>query len=799
MNNKKKNNRLPENNKDQENFSTSNSKEPSLDSMLEPKTEESIKFLKMYCSEGLVLLAAICPVKENLIAKTFSPEQFDTDAKDFVKKYNGKRNIYFSVNPTNKILNKKTKKEDVSAFEYLHVDIDPDKGKDLNSERERILNKLRTYDPQPTIVLDSGNGYQAFWKLEERVNIKNFNHIKELESYNIFLEKDLRGDNCHNIDRIMRLPGTINLPNKIKRKLGRKPALAKLVWFKNISYPISNFRTAKVSKTPPAKEGISLDDIVEVNLDTIQLAENWRYLITMGRDQANPNKYASRSEAVFAVARHLVLKNIPDEIIAGILINPKYKISEHILENKEPKKYLNRQIQRAKDYVIAPELEELNEKHAVIKTGNKVGVLTLPTPGEINRKLEILSIEGFKNWYWNRVIEVGTDSKGRDITKKLGIWWLEHPKRREYQGIVFAPNKEIPGYYNLWDGFAVEPISGDCSIFLEHIRVNVAHGNEEHFNYVIAWMADIFQNPDSKCGTSLVLRGKQGTGKTIIGKVLSSLLEKHCLRISDPRHLAGHFNSHLSSILLLHADEAFWAGDKSSEGKIKDLITGDTQLIEYKGKEPFSIDNFVRLLVTGNPDWVVPAGHEERRFAVFDMSERNIQDHEFFESMQKQMDHGGREALLHYLLNFDLSKVNLKKIPKTQALLHQKLHTLDSMDSWLLDILREGILPGYNEHNNKTPTFVMFRSYLKHSHDLGIPRRSCETRVGMYLKKLFPKLIKVNGDYEESLYASSTTKVKLYSFPPLNECRRAFEGWLGIKFDWDDEDEDWKPHNEDSF
>jgi hypothetical protein len=46
----------------------------------------------------------------------------------------------------------------------------------------------------------------------------------------------------------------------------------------------------------------------------------------------------------------------------------------------------------------------------------------------------------------------------------------------------------------------------------------------------------------------------------------------------------------------LHADEAFWAGDHAAEGKLKDLVTGHDHFIEYKGKEPVRVQNFVRLL-----------------------------------------------------------------------------------------------------------------------------------------------------------------------------------------------------------
>ena len=99
------------------------------------------------------------------------------------------------------------------------------------------------------------------------------------------------------------------------------------------------------------------------------------------------------------------------------------------------------------------------------------------------------------------------------------------------------------------------------------------------------------------------LRGKQGTGKTKIGEVLEALLGVHFKLVADPRYVTGRFNSHMISLLLLHADEGFWAGDKKAEGKLKDLVTGGKHPIEFKGKEAFWINNYVRLFVTGNQDW----------------------------------------------------------------------------------------------------------------------------------------------------------------------------------------------------
>ena len=128
------------------------------------------------------------------------------------------------------------------------------------------------------------------------------------------------------------------------------------------------------------------------------------------------------------------------------------------------------------------------------------------------------------------------------------------------------------------------------------------------------------------------------------------MLGNHYELVSDSRYVTGQFNAHMASLVVLHADEAFWAGDKRAEGKLKDLITGFKHRLEFKGIDPILVNNYVRLFVTGNQDWLVPAGFGERRFAIFDVGEANMQDHDYFAAIDAEMNNGGREALLDHLV-----------------------------------------------------------------------------------------------------------------------------------------------------
>src|SRR5215208_2152344 len=101
----------------------------------------------------------------------------------------------------------------------------------------------------------------------------------------------------------------------------------------------------------------------------------------------------------------------------------------------------------------------------------------------------------------------------------------------------------------------------------------------------------------------------------------------------------------------------------------------------------------MHLIMASDSDWVVPAGHEDRRFFVLDVGEGKMQDFEFFQALDRQMDDGGCEALLHLLRTRDLTGFNVRRYPQTQALREQKLLSLDTYEEEWIEVLREGGTP----------------------------------------------------------------------------------------------------------
>src|SRR5262249_3252283 len=89
-----------------------------------------------------------------------------------------------------------------------------------------------------------------------------------------------------------------------------------------------------------------------------------------------------------------------------------------------------------------PNVARLDETFALVIIGDKTAVMK--TGGE--EGIQFLSIAAFNTWHENQFVLHGSRRF------PLGKYWLAHPNRRQYEGLVFAPDRDVPGCYNLWQG-----------------------------------------------------------------------------------------------------------------------------------------------------------------------------------------------------------------------------------------------------------------------------------------------------------------------------------------------------------
>lgn len=429
-------------------------------------------------------------------------------------------------------------------------------------------------------------------------------------------------------------------------------------------------------------------------------------------------------------------------------------------------------------------LIELNEKYAVIgDVGSKCLVMGW-VPSKIDNGLAVPSFQNFQAFtqrYANRYVEI-RKPKGEEWVMEptqLGAHWLKWKARRTYEGIDLVPGAEtlLPGnVLNLWRGFGVPAQAGEWPLMKAHIANVLANGNVEAMQYIMRWTAWTVQNPGERAEAALVFRGGKGSGKGIFANALRSIFGSHGLSVSNSKHLVGAFNGHLRNCLLLFADEAFWAGDKQGESVLKAILTEPLLTIEQKGIDAAPWKNRLHVLMAANSSWVIPASHDERRFAMFDSNNAHIGDENYFKELHHEMKNGGLSAMLHDMLALDLKGWHPRRVPQTEALQFQKQRSLDALHEWYEGLLQDGSLPGIG---TKGDALNLPAGHLLHTAKEAAPklRDVSGTALGRFLRSM--GCIKMRNATHNS-----------WKFPSLSEARGRWMQTFGA-WKWENDSPEW--------
>ena len=151
-------------------------------------------------------------IKGKFVGSLFFPYQDISFVLPMIDEFVGKRcGIYFGVNPR-PTSEKKTEK-DIKTSICLFVDIDVGPDKPLKSQEE-ALSFIRGFQPKPDKIVDSGNGVHCYWYLEKPVPITSDKQRVEIKAILSGLIQRTHADKSgSSLERVMRLPGTINFKN----------------------------------------------------------------------------------------------------------------------------------------------------------------------------------------------------------------------------------------------------------------------------------------------------------------------------------------------------------------------------------------------------------------------------------------------------------------------------------------------------------------------------------------------------------------------------------------------------------
>jgi hypothetical protein len=206
-------------------------------------------------------------------------------------------------------------------FHQVHPDREP---------AERIAwSRLNAFPLPPSILVHSGNGRQAWWLYDHPMALSDEWPAERFESINRGIAKALGGDAVHDLARVLRVPGTMNLPDARKRARGCVPVMARLVYANGPTWSPDDFKDfetpapSNALRTSPARASIGQadrpdDEILEAFKQLLErLPSNYALVRTWRGDRLLND--TSRSAFDMALVDHLVRAGVRDEFIPVIV------------------------------------------------------------------------------------------------------------------------------------------------------------------------------------------------------------------------------------------------------------------------------------------------------------------------------------------------------------------------------------------------------------------------------------------------------------------------------------------------
>lgn len=218
------------------------------------------------------------------------------------------------------------------------------------------------------------------------------------------------------------------------------------------------------------------------------------------------------------------------------------------------------------------------------------------------------------------------------------------------------------------------------------------------------------------------------------------------------------------------------------------MITNPTINIERKGQDIGApTRNMAAIIITSNEMSSIPHEPGERRTTFIKVSDVHRRDPNYFCRLHGNWVSGGREAFLEYLLQRDVSKFNPGKALSTPEKAEAAGESGDMVvQFWAETLERENLFNVLDRHGaqpnwEKTAVFVPVQA-LWHAFLAFVKERGGSPRYEGGQKALVRRLIDLCPGMKAAqprLDGPNKPGTRGYEFPPLSECKEAFDRAMG--------------------
>ena len=221
------------------------------------------------------------------------------------------------------------------------------------------------------------------------------------------------------------------------------------------------------------------------------------------------------------------------------------------------------------------------------------------------------------------------------------------------------------------------------NIARDHIDNIICNGDPKTIKYFYSWLAHLIQKPMSKDGVpAIILKSGQGTGKNLICNFICEIINPiYTIILTNFDKLTGKFNNVLENKLLTICNEiSSFGGDFKQNDKLKSIITDTKQIIEPKGQDAYTINNYSRFIFLTNNDWPVKIEKDDRRYFCIQVSDARKGDLDYYKKVaEAYQDKDIQQIFFNHLSTFDLTGINIRTPPMNKCKAEMKWRNRDNL------------------------------------------------------------------------------------------------------------------------
>jgi RepB DNA-primase from phage plasmid len=401
---------------------------------------------------GYLQISKVHPADDKLsVSGRFNFADVDSMTAVAIADAEAGHNVYIEARTVRGTTPGRGKTSDTAGVFALVIDSDADTGK-AHKPNAKIL--------KPSMIIETSPGNQQDWYfLTQAISAKEAAEIGEA------IRRCTGTDHDTGVPtQPYRIAGTPNYPNKTKQSRGRfKVHRTCIIECPGQTYSADELRSAFPKPQTSEKTDKKTDDNVDWRIAEEALPADLKYLIQHGVEEG------TRSEQFHHTIGWLKRLGWSAANIVLLLANYPNGIANKFRDR------LEREVARSFEKCEGPprtdhggdddkkDLSEMNAKYAVVKVGGKTRVVEFEeSPTYLGCKVPVFStIADFSAFHAKRKKRIPT-FKG---TKEVGIgkWWIDHPKRQQFERVAYLPGVNDPHLLNLWRGLPSSPRKGTAT------------------------------------------------------------------------------------------------------------------------------------------------------------------------------------------------------------------------------------------------------------------------------------------------------------------------------------------------